>query len=165
MSMRHYSTPTRLAFAAITASGFVITVGCGDDTGLPARYPVTGTVTYNGKPIEKGQINFIAPAKSELRDANGFIENGKYFLTTAKQADGAIPGDYGVIVTAIEVDDTKIMDTVKKYGGGGRQSDIAKATAKGKLLVPAKYRLPETSGLKANVKPAPNKLDFDLKDE
>ena len=49
-------------------------------------------------------------------------------------------------VRSIEVENSKVNETVTKYGGGGRQGDIANATAKGKSLIPAKYQLPETSG-------------------
>ena len=40
----------------------------------------------------------------------------------------------------------------------------AKAAAKAKNLIPAKYQLPETSELKYTVKPQSNKIDIDLKD-
>ena len=33
-------------------------VGCGKDDGAPAYTNVSGTVTYNGKPLEKGIITF-----------------------------------------------------------------------------------------------------------
>jgi len=153
-----------LTCTAVAALGLVVVLGCGDDTGLAKRYPVSGTVKYNGQPVEKGQINFIATDKVNQRDANGFIENGHYILTTAKPGDGALPGDYGVVITAIQTDDSKVIETVVKQGGGGRQQDIAKAHATGKLLVPPKYQLPETSGLKATVKTESNTFDFNLTD-
>ena len=65
--------------------------GCGDDTGLGKRYPVSGTVTYNGTPLEKGQISFIATDKNKQRDANGFIQAGRYTLTTATPEDAPCP--------------------------------------------------------------------------
>jgi hypothetical protein len=147
-----------------TVLGLLATLGCGDDTGLGKRYPVYGMVTYNGKLVEKGQISFIPVDKEKLRAANGLIEEGGYTLTTATPGDGALPGEYGVTVVSQEVDDTKVIETVTKYGGGGRQADIAKAAAKAKNLIPGKYRLPETSQLKYTVKEESNKIDIDLKD-
>jgi len=144
--------------------GLSAVAGCGDDTGLGQRYAVSGMVTYNSKPVEKGQISFIATDKNKQRDANGFIQDGHYSLTTASPGDGALPGEYSVTVKSIEVDDSKVIETVTKYGGGGRQHEIGKATAKGKSLIPAKYQLPETSQLKYTVKEQANTIDIDLKD-
>ncbi len=124
---------------ATASMGVVAVLGCGDDSGLDKRYPVYGTVTYNGKTIEKGQISFIPTEASKGLAANGFIENGKYTLTTATPGDGALPGEYGVTVASKDVDNTKVNETDAKYGGGGRQHEIAQATAKAKNLIPAKY--------------------------
>jgi hypothetical protein len=147
-----------------TLLGVLAVLGCGDDTGLDKRYLVYGTVTYGGKTIEKGQISFIPTDAAKGRAANGFIENGKYTLTTATPGDGALPGEYGVTVASKEVDNTKVNETVAKYGGGGRQQEIGQATAKAKNLIPAKYQLPETSQLKYTVKPQSNQIDIELKD-
>lgn len=155
-----------LALAVSTAAGLFLVVGCGDDTGLAKRYAVSGTVTYNGEPVEQGQINFI-PAKGDdanARPANGTIEKGQYSLTTATPNDGALPGEYKVAVTSKSVDSSKVLETIAKQGGGGRQQDTAKATAKAKNLVPAKYQLGDTSGLTATVKEQSNTVNFDLKD-
>jgi hypothetical protein len=138
-------------------------LGCGDDTGLAKRFPVSGTVTYKGEKVAKGQISFISK-KSDGRAANGFIQDGRYTLTTATDGDGALPGEYGVQITAKEADETKIAETIRKEGGGARQVDVGKSTVKAKNLIPAKYQLPETSGLNATVKEESNTFDFDLKD-
>lgn len=153
-----------MSVSASLALGLIAAFGCGDDTGLGKRYAVSGMVTYNGKPVEKGQITFVATDKNTQRDANGFIQGGRYTLTTATPDDGALPGEYGVTVKSIEVDDSKVIETVTKYGGGGRQHEIAKATSKGKSLLPAKYQLTETSQLKYTVKEQSNTIDIDLKD-
>src|SRR5262245_45409847 len=146
----------------ITAVGLSLVVGCGDDTGLDKRYPVSGTVKYKGQPVAKGQISFIATDKVKQRDANGFIQDGYYSLTTATPGDGALPGEYMVTIVSKEVKDPSVVtDTVKKFGGGGRQYEIVKAAAKAANLVPGKYQLTETSGLKQTVKEQSNTIDFD----
>jgi hypothetical protein len=147
-----------------TLLGLMAVLGCGDDTGLDKRYPVYGMVTYDSKPVENGQISFIAVDKTKQRDANGFINQGKYSLTTATSNDGALPGEYSVIVTATQADNTKVIETVTKQGGGGRQHEIAKAQSQAKSLIPAKYQLPETSQMKYTVKPQSNEINIDLKD-
>ena len=45
------------AFLAVASFVPLLVLGCGDDE-FSKRYPVTGTVTYNGKPVEKAQITF-----------------------------------------------------------------------------------------------------------
>jgi predicted small lipoprotein YifL len=60
-----------VALAALAA-------GCGD--GGPKRLPVTGTVTYGGRPFQKGLITFD-PDRSKQPDGPqgfAFIEGGKY---------------------------------------------------------------------------------------
>jgi hypothetical protein len=164
MSILRLHVVAASAGAALTAVGLVLIAGCGDDTGLDKRYPVSGTVTYNDKPVEKGQISFIPADPGKQRPANGFIENGRFTLTTATSGDGALPGNYRVTIKAVQTDDSKIIETVVKKGGGGRQQDIAKATANAKLLVPPKYQLPETSELEAKVEEKSNTFDWKLTD-
>jgi hypothetical protein len=150
------------ASVALTAVGLALILGCGDDTGLEKRYPVSGMVTYNDKPVEKGQISFLPVDPTKQRPANGTIVDGRYSLTTATPGDGALPGEYRVTIISKEVDDSITLETSKKKGGGPRQKDIARAAAKAKNLVPGKYQLPETSGLKRIVKEVSNTFDFDL---
>src|SRR5262245_15537371 len=102
------------ACVAATVVGLGLIVGCGDDTGLDKRYPVSGTVKYKGQPVAKGQISFIAVDKVKQRDANGFIQDGHYSLTTATSGDGALPGEYMVTIISKETDDTEIGETIKK---------------------------------------------------
>jgi hypothetical protein len=147
---------TALALAAI--------LGCGDDTGLDKRYPVSGTVKYNGKPVEKGRIDFIPAKPGQGRAAGGDITDGAYSLTTATKDDGALPGSYKVTVSALEID----MSSVKGTPGGGqagRQSkEFAKVQKDAKMLVPQKFSSVETSGLSQEVKAQSNQINFDLKD-
>jgi len=157
---------TTSACAALIAVGLCLLPGCGDDTGLGKRYPVYGTVTYKDSPVEAGRISFIpVDSKNEnQRAAAGEITNGSYSLTTGTAGDGALPGEYFVTIASKLIDDSKVKETIEKYGGGGRQQDVGKAGAKAKNLIPGKYQLPETSELKVTVKESSNKFDFPLKD-
>lgn len=62
-----------IAFLAL-ASGMTL-LGCTASEEHP-KYPVTGTVTYAGQPIETGTIVFD-PVNGEGPSAMGGIENGK----------------------------------------------------------------------------------------
>jgi hypothetical protein len=164
LRLRLIATVTGAVFFAV---GLCLLPGCGDDSGLGKRYSVSGTVTYKDSPVEAGRISFV-PVDSKnatQRAAAGEIKNGSYSLTTAVEGDGALPGDYFVTVTAKLVDDSKVKETIQKYGGGGRQEDVGKASANAKNLIPGKYQLPETSKLKVTVKEESNQLDFPLKDD
>jgi len=153
----------KLAALAGSMFGILVAAGCGDDTGLEKRYPVYGAVTYQGKPVAHGTINFM-PDGGSGRAAGAPIEDGKYSLTTATQGDGALPGKYNVTVTAHEISDNAELKAIAKGGQFHHDKDFAKATANAKNLVPAKYASLTTSDLKAEVKPESNKFDFDLKD-
>src|SRR5437868_3529045 len=102
----------RLAAALLAGLGLITILGCGDDTGLGQRYPVSGTVTFKGQPLEKGRIDFIPVDSANGRPASGEIVGGSYSLTTAVSGDGAMPGQYKVTVTAKAVDNSQVISTV-----------------------------------------------------
>ncbi|MFN0198137.1 MAG: hypothetical protein ACKVT0_15425 [Planctomycetaceae bacterium] len=68
-----------MSLMILTASLFVVLPGCGAD-GPPAvtRFPVTGTVTLDGQPIDSGNIRFLDTTVSG-GDA-GDIKGGSYSL-------------------------------------------------------------------------------------
>jgi len=145
--------------AMLIGTSLVVIFGCSDE--FPKRYSVTGTVTYKGQPVEKGNITF-KPTGTEGMPAAGTIEKGEFSLTTVNADDGAVPGQYSVVVTAVDVDLTQMQ---KHAGGGaGHHDDIIKAARKAKPLVPTKYAIPDTSGLKATVEAKSNTFNFDLTD-
>jgi hypothetical protein len=114
MRKRHLIAVT-LSFAA-----GVLVLGCsGDQSGLDTRYKVSGKVTYKGEPVPKGGVTF-EPVTPAGRHASGTIENGYYTLTTSTEGDGALPGDYRVIIVATTVD---MGDMAKKSGGLIHQGD------------------------------------------
>jgi len=153
----------RLTCGLLSFALFAI-LGCADD-GLGKRYPVSGTVTYKGEPLAKGTISFYSTsgAGAEARGAFGTITNGKYTLSTQGESDGAFPGDYVVGVSSKEVDLSQAEKNVVK-GGSFRQDDVMKANKSAKSLIPKKYEVPETGGLKAKVEAKSNRFDFDLTD-
>lgn len=136
-------------------------IGCGSDDGLGRRYRVTGKVTYNGQPVEKGNISFMPVGGAEsARGAGGEITDGYYSLSTLGDNDGAFPGKYKVAVVAMDVDLSPYM----KHGGVPDQVNVSKAESKAKRLVPAKYQLPDKSGLTAEVGEKDEEINFDLTD-
>ena len=69
-------------------------IGCGD--GRPKRVSVTGTVTYQNKPVEGARVTFVctgARPASSTTDSEGRFQLGTYGLD-----DGAVLGTHAVTV-------------------------------------------------------------------
>jgi hypothetical protein len=133
--------------------------GCGPDDGIGKRYPASGTVRYQGKPVPRGTLTFT-PETTEGRPAAGDLDtDGTYTATTATPGDGMLPGKYRVSVNAVDRD----MSVVKGKPGGIHRVDLI-AKAPKKALVPTKYADPSTSRLTVEVKPESNTFDFELSD-
>jgi hypothetical protein len=86
----------------------------------------SGTVTYKGKPLEKGQVQFLP---TEGPAAVGLIENGKFILGTNSEGNGAPPGKYRVTV----------------FSYANVQSKFGESTTKS--VIPNRYTNPDSSGL------------------
>ena len=109
---------------------------------------MSGKVSYQGKPVPKGTIAF-KPIARDGRNATGAIRpDGSFTLQTEEPEDGAQLGEYRVTISA---HDEAILDYTPAQ------------PVKPKLLAPAQYENPETSGLKQTVVRGSNVFDFDLK--
>ena len=155
----------RLLVVTLGVAATVVILGCGDDSGLARRYPVSGTVKYKGEPVKVGQISFepANPPIPQGRHAEGHIENGSYSLTTANEGHGALPGDYNVLIFSSDLD---VSTLIPKQGGPLHQGEPehTKAIKAAKSPIPTKYAKSESSGLKAKVEAKSNQFNFDLTD-
>ena len=138
------------AVCLLMASGLA---GCGDSP--PEVAPVTGTVMYQGKPVDGAAVTFT-PANG--RPATGQTNaNGEFTLTTFKTNDGAITEEHAVTIAKMESGPVA-------QGEPGRAPPVTSATPP-KSLIPKKYSDPRTSGLKETVaSPGPNEFTFDVED-
>lgn len=160
---------TRRIRNILAVVGILASLGCSDD-GLGKRYPVSGNVTYKGKPLAKGTITFV-PSAPEGRGANGDITAGTFSLTTQTPDDGAFPGSYKVLVTDKQANMSKVDEDSKKFAAKSGQmatqpdpASIARAYKSAKNTVPSKYSSSATSPLSAEVKAESNAFDFPLED-
>lgn len=79
-------------FAVVTA---VVFSGCGDPNGPQA---VSGSITFQGKPLDQGTISFFAP-DAPSPAAACLITDGRYDIPASQ---GLIPGKYLVRITSTE---------------------------------------------------------------
>ncbi len=158
----------RRSSAILFVPAIVAIASCGTDDGLGKRYPVSGTVTYNGKPLEKGEISFVSEDLRNNFHATGIVTNGAYTLSTGGNDDGAQVGKYKVTVKAKEEYHTKAQADFQKESGRDNPkfppTYSAKAEVAAKSLIPAGYGDPRTTTLTAEVAAQTNSLDFKLSD-
>lgn len=69
--------------------------GCGERG--PERVPVSGTVTYNGKPLPEGTVRFVPVQTSPVPSSGATITEGKY---TANASGGVPIGTYHIQIEA-----------------------------------------------------------------
>ena len=157
--MRLLAPPAMLALALVAC-------GCGGGSAPPAPvFPVTGAVTYKGKPVVGADVTFFNSEAN--RSAFGRTnEQGEYELTTFSANDGAVAGKSIVTITKVEAPVAPVeqapVDSPDYQPPGLNQSTTP---ARPKSSFPAKYGSQETSGLVAVVSAdAPNKINFDLKE-
>jgi hypothetical protein len=124
----------------LLALAIVAAAGC---SGGPVLGTVTGSVTVDGKPAEKGAVTFI-PADGKSPTAGGEIKEGKY---TARVPVGT---------AKVEVRVPKVVGRKKIYDTP--DSPIQDVLAE---VLPARYN--DNTELTFDVKTGSNQKDFDLK--
>ena len=131
----------------------LLAAGC-RDSNLPKTAPVSGVVTFQGKPLANAEVVFIPDG--DARSASGRTDaNGRYELMTFSPGDGAAPGKYRIIVTA-----RGPARALAPGEGAGMPGEMAQ----GELITPAKYAAPETSGLTHEVVSGRNEVNLSLEE-
>jgi hypothetical protein len=153
-------------------------LGCSKGPSLPT-VPATGTVTLDGLPLADASVAF-APKDPEGKPANGVTDAaGKFQLKTflggtAGQVDGAMPGEYVVMVSKYEASSGAAPEGGSiDYNQQQQALEEARTTGKppatplqgeAKLTTPSKYGNAKDTDLNATVKPSGNQpFTFDLK--
>ena len=136
---RRSPRPAMLALLLIGLAGLV----CGGCGGEKTR-EVTGTVTYRGKPLPRGNVIFVPGRGGPLAPAP-IGPNGAYRVD-------APPGAYRVAVTA--------MPPLETVAGQNPEESVGPARS----LIPERYGNPETSGIAVTVEAeTTNQLDITLR--
>src|SRR5262249_53216449 len=83
------------------ASALLLAVSVAGCSKGPRPVKVKGYVSFDGQPMVGAQVTFVAQDKSG-RDAHGYSgPDGAFQLSTFAPNDGALPGDYKVVVEYI----------------------------------------------------------------
>jgi Carboxypeptidase regulatory-like domain len=155
--------PAKLALSILVTVGIVLT-GCSNSS-RPPTYPVTGTVTSQGKPVAGAAITFV-PTGNEGEAASAITDSeGKYALTTWQAGDGARPGQYRVKVSKQEqktVDPSKMVKNLSIEEEQKIYVENTNPAPPPKSLIPSKYENDQTSGLTHTVEEKPTKFDIKI---
>ena len=115
--------------------------GCSNDP----RLAVSGTVRFNGQPLDQGRIEFHPPGgKGSLSGAG--IHDGRYHIP---QANGLAPATYEVKIFSYGTKGAKVAGDMPGEPGKGFKERIAR-----------KYNL--ATELRADVKPGTATFDFSV---
>ncbi len=132
--------------------GFLVCLIAGCSGGGEGLAVVKGKVSYKGKPVPNGTVNFL-PGDGNKPSATGEIQpDGSYTLKTFvsnRPSEGAVIGKHKVVIVAM-------VDMASRLP----EERIALPPP----IVPIKYTSPATSDLTANVENKENTIDFDLQD-
>jgi len=136
----------------------VILIGCGGRGTTPVR----GVITLEGTPVAGATVLFMPDGEDGCRPASGFTSSdGTFRLTTYKPDDGALPGNYRVLIQ---------KTVAAKDPGAAARSALERAKAKieerslqkrRKPTLPVAYANFDTTPLRCSV-PVTGAVTFDL---
>ncbi|NOX54416.1 MAG: carboxypeptidase regulatory-like domain-containing protein [Planctomycetes bacterium] len=158
-----------VVLGALLAIGVCYIVGCSGGPDRPKTYPVTGTVTLDGKPVEGATVVFVPKEEGKGRAATGVTDSdGKYSLGTFASGDGVIPGEYLVKVTKYRppssqqppVEDEEDEESEMRAFLEAQKGTEPTTT---ETELPVKYSNEQTSGLFFTVEAKENTFDIPLK--
>ncbi|MFN3193747.1 MAG: carboxypeptidase-like regulatory domain-containing protein [Aureliella sp.] len=162
------SIPLSRSLTGLAAASLILcTLGCDSGPQNPPTFPVTGKVTFKGKPVEGATVVLVAESSSSKGAVGNTDAEGNYEMGTFGKGDGAVAGSYKVKVFKYEMkaeppaDGDDVMseeEEEEEYGGVEDEDD-----ASGGNLLPAKYEDPRKSGFAVEVTDQPVTLDLELK--
>jgi len=142
-------------FLGLVALG-LLTVGCGGGGGRPLK--VSGKLLWSdGSAVSGATVKFVSASEGG-HDAAGFTgPDGEFDLTTYNSGDGALPGEYKVLVTRPEVGKEQEVpmgpgqnqaEMMKKYFSKKASKQGRETIPTGKDAIPAAYAKADTTTLR-----------------
>lgn len=132
----------------------LVCLGCGGGPDGPERVGVTGTVTFDGSPIEQGSIVFIPADGHSGPSAGGIINGGQYQI---ESDNGPVPGPHRVEIRATRVSGTTTVKGVDGTNGGLSGGGTFETI---EMYIPEKYNAKST--LQEEVRDDESPLNFEL---
>ncbi len=124
---------TLIAISLLAAS-----LGCSEAKSDIETHPVTGVVTYQGRPESDVVLTFYAQGESGANAQAVTNDAGEFTVFTSfemgkREQEGMLPGDYRITATKID------------------KSPLAEGQSAPKDLLPTKYARPQTSNLQTTI--------------
>jgi hypothetical protein len=132
---------------------FCLAAGCQKPPNLPPQYPVSGTITLDGKPLVGAGIMFLPRGETRGTGAMAMTDQtGKYTLKTDHGGPGAPEGEYAVTISkVVNRDGTPYVPNPDVAEAGERET------------LPSTYSDSMKTVLAASVPKGGNTINFDLK--
>jgi hypothetical protein len=140
--MRYFGSVGRPVVAAALVA---LVVGCG------GRGDVSGKVTYQGKPLVWGTVQF--------EGSDGILKQANLKSDGAYSVQGVATGEAKVAVSSINPNSSDFQPRVAK----GRPAPPPRPAVKGWFPIPEKFDTPHKSGLTYTIKSGANTIDIELK--
>ncbi|HID77048.1 MAG TPA: carboxypeptidase regulatory-like domain-containing protein [Planctomycetaceae bacterium] len=158
----------------VLAVALCVLVGCAEEG--PQVVPVTGVVTYQGKPVEGARVMFH-PLEGGARSSHGTTDaEGRFELSTFGMNDGALVGRHVVTISKVDLpEEGTAVDVEALQKGGyaaGGMPGYEKMMGPGaggrgtqpKSELPPKYADRKASGIEVEVTvDGENEFTFNLK--
>ncbi|WP_145367431.1 hypothetical protein [Maioricimonas rarisocia] len=135
-----------MLLVALTVIGLT---GCGGGPAYdgPRRFPLSGSVTFDGEPVTGGMISFV-PEDGKSNPAGGPIEDGTFTIAEEK---GANPGPYRVLVYWHKPTGKQIQD-----------SDTGETVDEVRQVIPPEFNGNTSLSVNVTDDPEQNVFEFDL---
>jgi hypothetical protein len=130
---------------AVAAALLAFAAGCG------GRGDVSGKVTYQGKPLVWGTVQF--------EGSDGMLKQSNINGDGTYSVKGVAAGEAKVAVSSINPNSADFQPRVVE----GKAPPPPRPKVEGWFPIPEKYDTPHKSGLVYTIKSGPNAIDIDLK--
>jgi len=168
--------------------------GCGPGNGLTMGR-VSGLVTYNGQPVELGEVLFVPDSEkgnNGVPSMSSIGKDGTYIMSTQESGDGVIAGYHKVGIRALDAfkvgqaetaepepntttSNNPMADRLKRMKA--QSLNLKKIRAKDdaptvsfngnvyRFLAPEKLANPETSGISVEISRGSNRVNFAIAED
>lgn len=144
--------------AIVMGASLLLLTGCGGGAGYEGeeRAAVSGTVSFDGKPLPYGTVTFVAIGAG--RRASGMIQDGKYSIP---EAQGPNLGKYRVEIIGHAKAPVQAPEPAEGGEGGEEGEDEERSPDLGPQIIPDKYQGPG-SELQEEIVSGENPINFTL---